>query len=198
VFSYLERADLTPLLKPLVEESAAPLKVVESNFAVDATRFATSGYARSYNHRYGREVREQTWIKAHAMVGVVTNVVTSVEVTEGTGNDCPWPPGLVAATARRFAIAEVSADKCYVSNANLHAIEAVGAVPYIPFKSNNKGAGPEAWRRMFAVFTLERDHFLDRYHQRSNVESSFFAIERLFGGSVRAKLPTAQIGTRRL
>lgn len=192
VFSYLEREELTPLLKTLVEESASPLKVVETNFAVDATGFATSTYARWYDHRYGREVREQTWMKCHAMIGVATNVVTSVEVTAGSVNDCPQLPGLVASTAKRFAVSEVSADKGYVSNANLEAIEAVGAVPYIPFKSNNKGTGPEAWRRMFAVFTLERERFLARYHQRSNVESSFSAIKRLFGGAVRAKLPTAQ------
>lgn len=192
VFSYLERPELYQLLRTLVEESAAPLKVVESNFAVDATGFATSVYARWYDHRYGREVREQTWVKAHAMVGVLTNVVTSVEVTEGHVNDCPQLPGLVAATAQRFKIAEVSADKGYVANRSLEAVEAVGAVPYIPFKSNNRGEGPEAWRRMFAVFTLERERFLARYHQRSNVEASFSAIKRLFGGSVRAKLPAAQ------
>ena len=38
----------------------------------------------------------------------------------------------------------MSADKGYVRNRNLEAIEAVGAVPYIPFKSNNRGEGPAA------------------------------------------------------
>ncbi len=45
---------------------------------------------------------------------------------------------------------------------------------------------------MFALFTLERERFLSRYHARSNVETSFSAIKRLFGGAVRAKLPTSQ------
>ena len=87
---------------------------------------------------------EQRWIKCHAMVGVTTNVITSVEVTESTANDSPQLPGLVIATPQRFDVREVSADKGYVGNRNLEAIEAVGAVPYIPFKSNNRGEGPAA------------------------------------------------------
>ena len=59
-------------------------------------------------------------------------------------------PALIATTKQRFPLAEVSADKAYLSRANLDAIEAAGAVPYIPFKSNSKGEGPAAWRRLWA------------------------------------------------
>jgi transposase len=68
----------------------------------------------------------------------------------------------------------------------------VGAVPYIPFKSNNQGEGPAAWRRAWHTFSLRRDEFLSHYHRRSNVETTFSAVKRLFGGAVRAKLPVAQ------
>ena len=112
---FIECADVTDLLKTLVEESAAPLKAVESQFAVDSTGFATSVYARWCDHKYGREMSEQRWIKCHAMVGVKTNIITSVEVTESTANDSPELPALVATTAKRFDIAELSADKAYVS-----------------------------------------------------------------------------------
>lgn len=192
VHNFIERADVTELLKTLVEESAAPLKAVESQFAVDSTGFATSVYARWYDHKYGREMSEQRWIKCHAMIGACTNVITSVEVTESNANDSPALPGLVAATAKRFNVGEVSADKAYVGHANFAAIEAVGAVPYIPFKSNNQGEGPAAWRRAWHTFSLRRDEFLRHYHQRSNVETTFSAVKRLFGGAVRAKLPVAQ------
>lgn len=87
---------------------------------------------------------------------------------------------------------EVTADKAYLSRKNLDAIEAIGAIPYIPFKSNSRGDGPEAWRRMWLMFSTQREEFLRHYHQRSNVETTFGAIKRLFGGSVRAKLPVAQ------
>lgn len=193
VFDYLERPDLTPLLKALVEESAAPLKAVERDFAVDATGFSTSTYARWFDRKYGREMREQRWVKCHAMVGTVTNAIVSVEVTEGSANDSPQLPGLVKGAARRgFTLEEVSADKGYVGLRNLEAIESVGATPYIPFKSNNKGGGAAAWQRMWHLFSYRREEFLARYHQRSNVESTFSAVKRKFGGAVRAKLPTAQ------
>ncbi len=84
------------------------------------------------------------------MVGTLTNVITSVEVTDSAANDSPELPALVTSTAKRFGVREVSADKAYLGRRNLDAIEAVGAVPYIPFKSNSKGEGPAAWRRMWA------------------------------------------------
>lgn len=192
VHGFIERSDVTPLLKMLVEESAAPLKAVESAFAVDSTGFATSTYARWFDHKYGREFAEQKWIKCHAMVGTTTNVITSVEVTDSNVNDCPELPALVASTAKRFSLVEVSADKAYLSHSNLDAIEAVGAVPYVPFKSNSQGEGPAAWRRMWHLFSYQRETFLSHYHQRSNVETTFSAVKRLFGGAVRAKLPVAQ------
>jgi transposase len=193
IFDYLERPELTPLLKALVEESASPLKAVEEQFAVDATGFSTMTYVRWYDHRYGKEMREQTWVKAHAMCGALTNVIVSIEVTEGTANDSPQLPGLVKGAAERgFNLRDVSADKGYVGLRNLEAIEAVGAVPYIPFKSNNKGGGAAAWQRMWHLFSYERAKFLKHYHQRSNVECTFSALKRKFGGSVRAKLPVAQ------
>jgi transposase len=36
-------------------------------------------------------------------------------------------------------------------------------------------------------FHLHREEFLSRYHQRSNAESTFSAIKRKFGDSVKAK-----------
>lgn len=90
-------------------------------------------------------------------------------------------------------MAEVSADKAYLSRANLDAIEAAGAVPYIPFKSNSKAAGPAAWRRLWALFLYKHEEFLAHYHLRSNVESTFSAVKRLLGGSVRSKCPVAQV-----
>ena len=40
---------------------------------------------------------------------------------------------------------------------------------------------------------LHRDEFLPRYHQRSNIESTFSMIKRVFGGSVRSRTKTAQV-----
>jgi transposase len=150
-------------------------------------------YRRWYDAKYGREMKEHGWIKAHAMVGTTTNVITAIRVTDCDAHDGPELPALVAATDRRFNVAEVSADKAYLSHANLAAVESVGAIPYVPFKSNSKGEGPAAWRRMFGLFMYRQPEFLAHYHARSNVEATFSAIKRLFGGSVRSKNPTAQV-----
>jgi transposase len=193
LFDAFAKPELTPLLTTLVEESAAPLACVESRFAVDSTGFGTVTYRRWYDAKYGREMKEHGWIKAHACVGTTTNVITAINVTDGNANDGPELPALVASTERRFNLAEVSADKAYLTHRNLDAIEAVGAVPYVPFKSNSRGEGPAAWRRMWGLFTYKQPEFLAHYHARSNVESTFSALKRKFGGSVRSKNATAQV-----
>ena len=182
-----------PVLKALIEESASPLRAIETDFAVDASGFGTSRFVRWYDHKYGGEGRERVWLKCHLMVGVKTNVVTSVEVTDGTANDSPHLPRLVETTAARFRVEEVSADKGYIGNDNLAVIAAVGATPYIPFKSNTTGEGPDLWRRLFHFYMFERDRFLTHYHKRSNAETAFNMIKIKFGDSVRAKTPTAQM-----
>ncbi|MEP6654897.1 MAG: hypothetical protein ABJA82_16155 [Myxococcales bacterium] len=45
------------------------------------------------------------------MIGITTNVVTSVTVTDSNGADSPQMPALVASTSQRFTMAEVSGDK---------------------------------------------------------------------------------------
>lgn len=188
-----DRPEMTPILVRLIEESAKPLASIETSFAADSTGFGTTVYRRWYDAKYGREMTKATWLKAHAMVGTTTNVVTAVHVTDENGADSPELPYLIESTAQRFMLAEVSADKAYLSHDNLAAIEAVGAVPFIPFKTNSIDKGSPAWRRMWGMFLLEQDRFLRHYHKRSNVEATFSAIKRKFGGAVRSKRYTAQV-----
>ncbi len=194
VSNIVERADLMPLFKRLVEESAKPLVAIERDFAADGTGFATNTYARWYDHKYGEEKKCLRWVKAHAMVGVRTNVIVAVEATDGNANDCPLAEPLIRQTkASGFDMREVSMDKAYLSHENLALVEEVGAVPFVPFKSNSSSTGSAAWERMWHYYSLNRDDFLARYHKRSNVESTFSAVKRLFGGSVRSKLLPAQL-----
>lgn len=192
LFDYFDKPEMTRLLTVLIEESATPLACVESQFAADSTGFGTSVNRRWYEAKYGREMREHTWLKAHSMVGTKTNVVTAVTITEGSAHDSPEFPALVSSTARRFTIQDVSADRAYLSHKNLKTVEAVGAVPYIPFKINCQAEGPAAWRRMWAVFMYRQAEFLQHYHRRSNAESTFSAVKRKFGSSLRSKNFVAQ------
>ncbi len=136
---------------------------------------------------------EHNWVKAHIMIGVKTNVVTSIEVTGPDLNDSPHLPALLETTTKRFQVAELSADKGYISSRNLEAVVAAGAVPYIPFKLNVTGEGPELWRKMFHFYQFNRSEFLVHYHKRSNVESTFSMMKAKFGASVRSKTATAQM-----
>lgn len=192
VFKYMEKPELLPLLKRLVDESARPLAAIERHFAVDGTGFATQTFARWLDFKHGEDRRVQKWVKCHAAVGTLTNVITAAEVTEGTANDSPEFVGLVERTARSFDVREVSADKAYLSHANLAAVEKVGAVPFVPFKSNSGSSGSDAWERMYHYFSLNRETFLAHYHRRSNVESTFSAMKRKFGAGVRSRVQAAQ------
>ena len=57
-------------LKSLIEQSALPLRSVETDFAVDSSGFSTSVYNRWFDHKWGKERKEAKWVKAHLMCGV--------------------------------------------------------------------------------------------------------------------------------
>lgn len=197
-FRYLENPELTPLLKSLIEYSASPLKVVEIDFAVDSSGFATTTYARWFDHKYGNRSK-QNWVKVHLMCGVKTHIVTSVEATPYESGDSTQFVPLLNKTAETFPINEVSADKAYSSRQNLHAVQAVGGTPYIPFKGNARAMGSPSigydslWHRMWHYYNFNREQFLAHYHKRSNIESTFSMIKAKFGSAARAKTPIAQV-----
>jgi transposase len=194
LFRCVEDPSMLPLLRALVDESAKPLRAVEKQFAVDGTGFATQTYVRWFDYKYGEEKRAQRWVKLHAMVGTLTNVITAAEPTESNVNDSPMFAPLVTRTAANgFNVAECSADKAYLSHANLATVEAIGGQAFVPFKSNSGSTGSAAWERLWHLYSLNRETFLSHYHRRSNVESTFSAVKRKFGGSVRSKLPAAQL-----
>lgn len=190
---YLAKPALTPILRELITYSALPLKALETNFAVDSSGFSTCQYVRWFDAKYGREIDAHDWIKVHLMCGVKTHVVTSVEITSRNVHDAPLLPTLVEQTAANFKIEQVSADKGYSSRENHDAIAAVGATPYIAFKSNTTGAVGGLFQKMFHLYSYKREEFLAAYHQRSNVESVFSMIKSKFGGHIRSKGDTAQI-----
>ncbi|MCA1696880.1 MAG: transposase, partial [Actinobacteria bacterium] len=195
VCNFMSSPGLTPVLKNLIVASSLPLKAVETEFAADSTGFSTSRFIRWFNKKYGHETDNREWIKLHAMVGVLTNVVTSAEVTGWTAADTNFFRPLLEETAENFSIEQVSADKAYLSHANVDAVEKHGAVPFIPFKSNTRVPSAKrdgAWERMYHSFALEREAFLTNYHKRSNVETTFSMIKAKFGDAVLSKSDTGQ------
>jgi len=95
---------------------------------------------------------------------------------------------------------EVSADKGYLGASNMLATLQRGAIPYIPFKSNSVahshgsyGSKSELWTRMYHFYSLHRAEFLQHYHKRSNVETTFHMIKSKFGQRLRSRTLTAQV-----
>jgi transposase len=196
LFRAMEDPATTAILLRLIEESAAPLAEVENRagqFAQDSTGISTVTYDRWFDQKHGKLRAEHAWLKLHIMVGTLTHVVTGAKVSSEA--DCPVLPELLATTAKGFKVREVSADKAYLSKKNLEAIDRIGAVPFIPFKSNSIGMGSksEPWRKMWCLFSLKSEEFRVHYHRRSNVESTMWMIKSKFGGAVRSKLPVAQV-----
>lgn len=194
VLGVIESEEVTPILHSLIEQSSAPLREVEQDFAVDSTGFGTARFYRYYSEKYGHEQLGRAWVKTHACVGVKTNIVTAVHISGMQEHDSPQFARLIESTAERFEIREVSADKAYSGRENLALVDVLGAVPFIPFRSNSR-PDPKApmWNKMWHWFALNREDFCAHYHKRSNVEATFSMIKRIFGDSVRSKTPIAQI-----
>ena len=192
---FMQKQELPFILKELVKVSALPLKSVEKDFAVDSSGFSTCRFARWFNYKYGKDSKRRVWLKAHICSGVKTNIVTSVEVTEGRGADSPQLSSLIEETAENFKLQEVSCDKAYSSHKNLELIEGVGATPYIPFKKNvtGKARGSSTWKRLYHYFMYKHEEFLEHYHLRSNAESVFNMIKTKFKDNLRSKSKTAQV-----
>lgn len=198
IFRYFEDVVLTPHLQLLIEESALPLQVLESSFAVDSSGFSTSKFVQwvQAKHHDPKLLEARDWVKVHLMCGVKTNVVTAVQITDRFAGDSPQFKPLVDATGRNFTMAAVSADKAYLSVDNLQTVLDHNAMPYIPFKTNSdpdKKTPNPTWRRMYYYYAYNQQWFMDRYHQRSNVESTFSMIKAKFGDSLRSKTKTAQV-----
>lgn len=192
VLNALENEALTPILHRLIQLSSLPMRSVETTFAPDSSGFCTSRFTRYYDVKYGVTREEAEWVKVHLITGVRTNIVCAVVILDKHAADCPQFKPLVEQTAESFPVKEVTADKGYLSHDNLEMIAGMGGTAYIPFKVNSTSdGGSSVWDKMFLRFMLHREDFLKHYHQRSNVESTFSAIKRKFGDSVKSKGDTA-------
>jgi len=191
VTAFMEDESLLPILAELVAKSAAPLAAVESDFAVDSTGFGTSRYETWHDEKHGTQRSLNVWVKAHVAVGTKTNVITAVRILEKNSGDCPELPALVAKTAENFDVKEVSADKAYVSYVNFEAVAETGAAFFPLFKSNSTGGQGGLLEKTLHYFHFQREEYLSHYHKRSNVESTFSAVKRKFGDSVRSKTDAA-------
>jgi|ERR1043166_565117 transposase len=199
IFNYLELEEMTECLSSLISLSSLPLKALEQDFAVDSSGFSTGIATRWFRAKYtdDAEMTMIGWLKVHIMTGVLTHVVTGVEVSERYSHDTLYFKPLVDATAANFKMREVSADKAYSSVSNLHHVERRGAMPYIPFMNHTtahpRGDKTGVWYRLWHYYNFNQAEFMMHYHKRSNVETTFSMIKGKFGERLRSKTNTAQV-----
>ncbi|MEX2109081.1 MAG: transposase [Gemmatimonadaceae bacterium] len=140
VLNCIEDEALTPVLYDLVTASAAPLRSVESTFAVDSTGFGTTQYYRHFTAKYGgQEIESHDWLKLHALIGTTTNVIATASITDRNANDSPQFVPLMQVGADAFDIKIITADKAYGSRVNVAMAAHLGASPYIALRSNARG-----------------------------------------------------------
>ena len=192
--TYLESPELTPVLHDLIVRSGLPLKAVETVFAPDSTGFSTSRFVKWFDEKYGVTRSGHDWVKAHAICGVKTNIVTAVEILDREAADCPQFPALVNQTAASgFTVKEVPADKAYLSHDNLELVEKLGGTAFVPFKTNSvQGEAGSLWEKMWLYYQFRREDFLQHYHLRSNAESTFAMLKAKFRDGVQSKTAVAK------
>jgi len=67
---------------------------------------------RRFDVKYGKEEDRRMWLKVHLICGVKTNIVTSVEISDGYPHAYHYCKSLVNNTAENgFKMSEVAADK---------------------------------------------------------------------------------------
>jgi transposase len=206
VTKYLDLPEMTPYLKQLIIESSLPLKTVDWDFAVDSSGFSTGVYQKwsdakwggahtAYGERQPNEVNRKDWIKVHLMCGVKTNIVTAVEITHAHAGDSPQFAPLLKTTAENFPIQSVCGDKAYSAEKNLKLVLVKGGQPYIDFRRNATAGDHRSgsvWKRMFLYYQMNQEWFMNHYHRRSNVETTFSMIKAKFGERLRSKSVVAQ------
>lgn len=190
----LNREESTSILHKLITISAQPLKAVETDFAVDSSGFRTTTFGEYAEKKYALH-RSHRWVKAHICIGVKTNVIVGVEITDEHSADSKQFEPLVQKIADGgFEVREVSADKAYSSKASYEAVRKVGGQAFIPFKTNatGKSRGSMLWKKMYLYFQLRQEEFMAHYNKRSNAETTFHMIKSKFGDKLKSKNPIAQ------
>ena len=117
VLNVFDTEETTGILISLIEQSAAPLAAIETKFAIDSTAFSGCRFDRWFDTKFKQAVPKcnRAWVKAHCMIGCLTNVVTAVTITDKDGGDSPMLEPLMRTTMERFSIVDLCADKAYLS-----------------------------------------------------------------------------------
>lgn len=194
--NFFNQQEFNEILDKLILISALPLANLEKTGAIDSTGFTTSQFEKWFEYKWGqKQGKERVWRKLHACTGCKTNIFLTAKVTEKTEADAKAFYDVVGDKPKYFDMQDIVADKAYLSREILKFLHDLGLNPYIPFKKNSIGnpKGVSIWRKMFDEFKYNNEEFMNKYHQRSNVETNFHMLKKRFGNNCATKTITAQI-----
>lgn len=186
--NYLRSEKVTPILQEMLSRTAVFFYGTEETVAIDSTGFSTTRFNGWLEKRH--EVKQKRrYVKFHAIIGTNTGIIAGLTITPENTNDCTQFDPLIRQASDRLGPKTITADKAYSSRANLELSKELSIVPLIPFKKNARqhADGSPAWSTMYRFFMTHNVLFLNRYHQRSNVEAVFSTIKRKITESVRGK-----------
>lgn len=78
---FLDNPKTTLILQNLIDITSAPLREIETEFAIDSTGFRTKCFGAYAESKYPSK-RDHVWLKLHASCGVKTNIITSVRILD--------------------------------------------------------------------------------------------------------------------
>ncbi len=198
--NYRENNSLRIILDRLIEESSKPLPVIEHDFATDATGIRTNLFSSWFSIRCKKEIRKRDHLTIRITTGVMSNIVTALNVEVKAGNDNKIFREHSDKTIKNFRANEFSGDGKYWCKENCKKVNEVGAKSYFKVWKNwsGKSRGCMPWKLMNLEFKNNPEEYGKHYHKRSNVESTNHSKKVLHENSVYSRLPSARINEETL
>ena len=188
--NFFDDENIEQVLDDLILISSMPLSSLEKTGAIDSTGFSTSNFDNWNEFKWGKlKGKEQVWRKLHCVVGCHTNTIISAKVTEKNVADAPMVEPTLENKTKYFELENFVADKAYNSRKIFDYLRELGLDVFIPYKSNAvaKARGSYYWKKMFLYFRDHQDEFMEKYHKRSNVETTFSMLKTRFNNKVMTK-----------
>lgn len=195
VSDYMIKPEMTSILTALIELVSTPFINIETTFAMDSSGFSTKKHEPWKQFKYGIETKKRKWLKAHINVGVKTNIIAAVAITDSNETDQNKFEQLFTATLENFHVDEQMADGAYCTRDIFEAIDGSGAKPFIPFSDHSTGnpKGVWVWTEMYELFQQNKIEFLKHYHKRNNVETTFHMLKSKFGETLKSTSESGQV-----
>jgi len=192
--NYQNNGDIQFYVKRLVELTSNVFSTIEKEMATDSTGISTKCFSSWFSIRVCKKSKRRDHIMVHISVGTRSNIVVALDVQNGKGKDNVIFRSHVSNVSTRFHVEDWSGDSKYLSRDNCDAVNEIGARPWLKPKSNttSKAKGSSAWKRMINEFKEDPELAHEKYHMRSNVESTNSAKKRKFSSYVRSRNPTSQ------